>query len=145
MAGDGRCVIVSSHVLAEVERFGSRILLLAQGRLAAEGDFHVVRNLMDDRPRRIRVRTDRARELGAALLAAGAADGVDLGVGGPGAAGPHDDGHAPHDLIVDTRDIAAFRASITREARRAGARLHEVVPLDDDLESVFRYLVGRPS
>ncbi len=45
-----RAVVVSSHVLDEVERFGSRVLVLAQGRLAAEGDFRAIRELMDDRP-----------------------------------------------------------------------------------------------
>ena len=52
--------IVSSHVLDEVERLGSRILVMSQGRLAAAGDFHELRALMDDRPLRVRVRTDRA-------------------------------------------------------------------------------------
>ena len=50
-----RAVVVSSHVLDEVERFGSRILVIAQGRLAAEGDFRAIRDLMDDRPHRLRV------------------------------------------------------------------------------------------
>ena len=50
LGADGRCVIVSSHVLDEVERFGSRVLVIAQGRLAAEGDFRAIRELMDDRP-----------------------------------------------------------------------------------------------
>ena len=52
---EGRTVIVSSHVLDEVERFGSRILVIAQGRLVAEGPFADIRNLMDDRPRLLRV------------------------------------------------------------------------------------------
>ena len=54
-------MVVSSHVLDEVERFGSRVLVIAQGRLAAEGDFRAIRDLMDDRPFRIRVRTDGRR------------------------------------------------------------------------------------
>ena len=55
-----RCVVVSSHVLDEVERFGSRVLVIAQGRLAAEGDFRAIRDLMDDRPHRLRVVSDQA-------------------------------------------------------------------------------------
>ena len=54
---EGRCVLVSSHVLDEVERLGSRILMMSQGRLAAAGDFHELRAMMDDRPLRVRVRT----------------------------------------------------------------------------------------
>ena len=78
LGGEGRCVIVSSHVLDEVERLGSQVLVMSQGRLAAAGDFHELRALMDDRPMRIRVRTDRPRELGGALLEAGTAVGVRL-------------------------------------------------------------------
>lgn len=126
LGSEGRCVIVSSHVLDEVERFGSRVLVIAQGRLAAEGDFHAIRGLMDDRPLRVRVRTDRPRALASRLIAGPAAIGVRA-----------DDGA----LLVDTIDAATFRTVIAREARDVGARLYEVKTLDDDLESVFRYLV----
>ena len=129
LAAEGRTVLISSHVLEEVERFGSRVLVVAQGRLAAEGDFHAIRELMDDRPHRLRVGTDRPRPLAAALIASGAATGAWV---------QGDDA-----LVVDTVDVAAFRRQVAGSARRAGARLREVVPLDDDLESVFRYLVGR--
>ncbi len=60
-AAQDRCVVVSSHVLDEVERFGSRVLVIAQGRLAAEGDFRAIRDLMDDRPHRLRLVTTRRR------------------------------------------------------------------------------------
>ena len=69
LGATGKCVLVSSHVLDEVERFGSRVLVIAQGRLAAEGDFRAIRDLMDDRPHRIRVRTDRPRALASRLIA----------------------------------------------------------------------------
>jgi ABC-2 type transport system ATP-binding protein len=128
LGDDGRCVLVSSHVLDEVERLGSRVLVLAQGRLAAEGDFHQIRELMADRPNRLRIRSDRARPLAAALVGAGVVDGVTL------------DGDT---LLVDTSDVGAFGRAVAPAARDAGARLLELVPLDDDLESVFRYLVGR--
>jgi ABC-2 type transport system ATP-binding protein len=129
LGDEGRCVLVSSHVLDEVERFGSRVLVIAQGRLAAEGDFRAIRALMDDRPHRIRVRTDDPRRVATGLLADGAVVGVRL--------------LDKHTLVVDTDDVARFRRSVAAVAARAGARLREVNPLDDDLESVFRYLVGR--
>ena len=67
--GDGgKTVIVSSHVLDEVERFGSRILVITQGRLVAEGPFSAIRDLMDDRPHHLRVGTDRPPALAAGLL-----------------------------------------------------------------------------
>jgi ABC-2 type transport system ATP-binding protein len=129
LADEGRTVLVSSHVLDEVEKFGSRVLVIAQGRLAAEGDFHAIRDLMDDRPHRLRVGTDNPRRLAAGLLASGAAAGVRI--------------QGPASLVVDTVDVSTFRRDIAAIAREADARLVEVVPLDDDLESVFRYLVAR--
>ena len=129
LGGEGRCVVVSSHVLDEVERFGSRVLVMAQGRLAAEGDFHAIRALMDTRPHRLRCRTDDPAALGAALLGSQAVVGA--WVTGPDA------------LVVDTLDVARLRRALAPAAVAAGARLLELVPLDDDLESVFRYLVAR--
>jgi len=124
----GRTVIISSHVLDEVERFGSRILVIAQGRLVAEGNFHDIRDLMDDRPRLLRVGTDRPAQLAAGLLSAGVVQGAHLGDG---------------TIQVETSDASTFRRSIAGVARDAGARLTEVVALDEDLESVFAYLVRR--
>jgi ABC-2 type transport system ATP-binding protein len=129
LAGEGRCVIVSSHVLDEVERFGSRILVMSQGRLAAAGDFRELRALMDDRPMRVRVRSDRPRELAGALLEAGLADGARL------------DGDDV--LELDTTDARRLSRALAPAARDRDARLLEVSPLDADLEGVFRYLVQR--
>lgn len=127
LGDQGRCVVVSSHVLEEVERFGSNVLVIAQGRMAAQGDFREIREMMDDRPRRISVRTDRAREVAGALVAHGVARGISL----------------TDDVItIDTDDIRSLAAAIAPLARSADATLYEVRPLDDDLESVFRYLVG---
>jgi ABC-2 type transport system ATP-binding protein len=137
LGAEGRCVLVSSHVLDEVERFGSRVLVMAQGRLAAEGDFHDIRELMDDRPHRLRLRTDRPHALAGALVASGAATAVRLEV-----QDPQGDGAAGAGVLVDTVDVGAFRATVASAAQQAGARLLELTPLDDDLESVFRYLVA---
>lgn len=122
----GRCVIVSSHILEEVERFGSRVLVIAQGRLAAVGDFRAIRELMDDRPLRVRVRCSEPRRLGAVLLDSGLVMGAAV---------------AANQVLLDTADIAGLRSEIAKVARTHSIRLEEVSPLDDDLESVFRYLV----
>lgn len=125
----GRCVLVSSHVLEEVERFGSNVLVIADGRLAAQGDFRAIRDLMDDRPHRLRIRTDKPYEVAAGLLAAGTVIGVHL--------------TGPDSVLVDTTRVQQFRRSVAGVARHYDAHLTEVAPLDDDLDSVFRYLVGR--
>ena len=122
----GRCVLVSSHVLDEVARLGSRILVIAQGRLAATGDYRALRDLMDDRPHRISVAVDTPQQVGATLLERGLAVGIRV----------TDDG-----LVVDTVDADGFGRAIASVAREHDVRLREVAPLDDDLESVFRYLV----
>ena len=129
LGSEGRCVIVSSHVLGEVERLGSQVLVMSKGRLAAAGDFNELRALMDDRPMRVRVRTDRPRELAGALLAAGSAVGVRL------------DGDEAIEL--DTADARALAHALPPVARELGARLFEVHPLDADLEGVFRHVVQR--
>jgi len=134
LGAQGRCVIVSSHVLDEVERFGSRVLVVAQGRLAATGDFRAIRDLMDDRPHRIRVRTDRLREVATELISSPGVLAVRLEPAAGNRAGA---------VIVDTADAPLFRRSVAAAAQRADATLLEVSPLDDDLDSVFRYLVGR--
>jgi ABC-2 type transport system ATP-binding protein len=126
---EGRCVLVSSHVLDEVERLGSRVLVIAQGRLAAEGDFRAIRDLMDDRPHRLRIGTDDPRRLAAGLLEAGVVVGAQV---------TGDD-----EVEVQTTDVATFRRQVAVVARDRALHLMELVPLDDDLDSVFRYLVGR--
>ncbi len=129
LGAEGRCVLVSSHVLGEVERLGSEILVMSQGRLAAAGDFRELRALMDDRPMRVRVRTDRPRDLAGALLEGGTVVGARL------------DGDEV--LELDTNDARELAHALAPLARDRGARLLEVVPLDADLEGVFRYLVQR--
>ncbi len=126
LGDEGRCVLVSSHVLDEVAKIGSRVLVIAQGRLAATGDYRDLRGLMDDRPHRIRLSVDDPRALAARLIESGTAVAVRI------------DGEA---LVADTLDLDRFGRVIAPMARDSGVRLREVLPLDDDLESVFRYLV----
>jgi ABC-2 type transport system ATP-binding protein len=128
LGDQGRTVIVSSHVLEEVARLGSRVLVIAEGRLAATGDFHELRALMDDRPLRIQIRSDRPRPLAVALLDGGYVSGVEIGDG---------------TVVLETSDVDSFGRAVAGLARDVGARLNEVTPLDDDLDSVFRYLLER--
>jgi ABC-2 type transport system ATP-binding protein len=128
LGAQGKTVIVSSHVLDEVERFGSRIIVIAQGRLIAEGPFTAIRDLMDDRPRVFRVGADEPRRLAAALLEAGVVLGARI-TGGV--------------MQVETDRPADFRRAVAGLARQSDTRLTEVIALDEDLESVFDYLVGR--
>jgi ABC-2 type transport system ATP-binding protein len=126
LGDEGRCVLVSSHVLDEVARLGSRVLVIAQGRLIASGDYRDLRNMMDDRAHRIRLGVSEPRRLASALVAKGLVSGLSV-----------DDRH----VMVDTLDVDAFGRQLAVLAVELGVRLTEVTPIDDDLESVFRYLV----
>ena len=128
LGDEGRCVLVSSHVLDEVARLGSRILVIVQGRLAAAGDYRELRELMDDRPHRIRIGASRPRSVAAALVESGTVVGVSVGASS---------------LVVDTLDVGRLGREVAPVVQRLEARLTSVQPLDDDLESVFRYLVER--
>ncbi len=122
----GKTVIVSSHILHEVERMGSNVLMLINGKLAAEGDFHAIRALMDDRPRRVRVTCADPRALAAHVVTLDGTRNIQI---------------EPHSVIVETAAPLEFYRVVPRAAQQAATRLYAVEGLDEDLESVFRYLV----
>jgi ABC-2 type transport system ATP-binding protein len=122
----GRTVIVSSHVLVEVERMADRVIAMVDGRLAAEGTVASLRALMTDKPRLVRLVTDQPRALGSLLMQIDTVNGIRI------------DGQA---IEVSTADAGALAMALPRTARDAGIRLREVLPADESLESVFRYLV----
>jgi len=128
---EDRCVLVSSHVLEEVQELSSTVLVLAEGKLAAEGDFHAIRQLLDDRPHRIRLRSSDPLRLASGLMGSGTVSAVQTA--------------GDNAIVIDTWSVSPFRRRLPRLAQELGVRLLEVAPLDDDLESVFRYLVARRS
>ncbi|HZM42899.1 MAG TPA: ABC transporter ATP-binding protein [Acidimicrobiales bacterium] len=126
LGDQGRTVIVSSHVLHEVERLASRQIVIIRGRLAAAGDHRAIRDGLANRPRSVLVRTPAARALAAALVASDTVRGVAV------------DGST----VVVTSDRAGEMAAVLPVvARDLGARLLEVRPMDDSLESTFRELL----
>jgi ABC-2 type transport system ATP-binding protein len=126
LGAQGRTVVVSSHVLHEVERLADRQIVLVGGRLAAAGGRLAIRAAMADRPRRIRIRASDPRRLAAALVGLDSVVGVQV----------DDDG-----LVVSAVRAADTSTALPRAARDLGVRLHEVRPLDESLESVFRELL----
>jgi ABC-2 type transport system ATP-binding protein len=128
MAAEGRTVLLSSHILEEVERLADSVLVIYAGRLAASGDFRSIRQLMTDRPHVFSVRSADDRRLGSLLLGQDFVFGVELDTTG---------------LRVRVSDYGAFTRAIPGLAAGAGIRLLELRPTDDSLESVFAYLVGR--
>lgn len=125
----GKTVLVSSHVLVEVERFAENILVIINGKLAAAGNYRTIRNRIDNRPHVIRLKADDPRKLGAALLGAPAIRSIAIG----------DDGR----ITAETKDASAFYRIVPRVAKEHDVRLLEVEASDESLESVFSYLVQR--
>jgi ABC-2 type transport system ATP-binding protein len=123
---DGRTVLFSSHILEEVEQIAGTIQVMVAGRHAASGDFRQIRRLMTARPHQYTIRSSDDRALAAALVAEGAASGVQLA----------------DRLHAQTTDFPLFSVLLSQLARRQGIRLFEVIPADESLESVFSYLVG---
>ncbi len=124
----GKTVLISSHVLDEVERFGSHVIVMAKGRLAAQGDFHAIRRLMDNQPLRVRIEATQIQIVGAELIRSGAVLGCTI--------------TSHNQANVTTSDIVRFRRVVAKICQQHNSRLSELAPLDDDLESVFRYLTG---
>ena len=129
MAAAGKVILFSSHILEEVERLAERVLVIVAGRLAASGDFREIRRLMTDRPHTFTIRSSDDRALAAALMDQPMISGVAM-----------DDGL----LTVRAADFGAFSRAVAGVARRASISLHEMLPTDESLESVFSYLVRGP-
>ncbi len=128
LGAEGRTVIVSSHVLNEVERLAQRVIVLIHGRLAAAGGHHAIRDAMDDRPRHVFVRADDGRSLAASLIGLDSVAGVTFDATRGG-------------LVVQTGQARELATALPRLARDSSIRLLEVRALDDSLESLFRELV----
>lgn len=127
-AAAGVAVLLSSHILEEIEGVASKILVVLSGRLAASGDHRTLRRLMTDRPHTVRVRASNVRALAPHLVREESVIGLDIDQGA---------------LLVRTLDFTAFSRSIARAAQLADVTLTDVQPTDESLEHVFAYLVNR--
>jgi ABC-2 type transport system ATP-binding protein len=128
MAAEGRTIVFSSHILDEVERLAEQVLVVVAGRLAASGDFRAIRLLMTDRPHAFTVVSSDNRKFAQALVADPTVVAVDF---------------TKEALTVRTAQYLAFSRLAPRIAREQQITLHELVPTDESLESVFSYLVNR--
>jgi ABC-2 type transport system ATP-binding protein len=128
LGAEGVATVFSSHVLGEVERVADRVLVLVNGRLVAEGSPPALRALMEERPRRIRVETDRPRPLAAALTELEGVQRVEVDASS---------------LLVATNRPDEFALALPTLARNVAAELRAVEPTDEDLESIYAYLTER--
>ncbi len=126
LAREGRTVVVSSHVLEEVEKMATRVIAMVDGRLAAAGDAAAIRAAFTDIPYRVRIDADVPRKLGSALLGQEVIRSVEV---------------VDETLHVQTDDLGDLGRMLPSLARSLDIRLTMVQPEDLSLESVFRYLV----
>ena len=128
LAGEGRTVIVSSHVLQEVERMTDRVIAMVDGKLAAAGHIAAIRRSMTDIPYRVVIEADRPRDLAAAILTSDNVGGVQFD---------------QRKLHVETTDLSSLGMMLPALSKELGVRVTAFRPEDESLESVFRYLVRR--
>ncbi len=127
LAASGKSVLLSTHVLQDVEAMTQRIMLMNHGRLLAHGEVSEIRDLLERFPRTIRVATTDARRLGSDLwswpsvLTLQAEEGA---------------------LIVKTKDPQGFFTDLQAYLLKGDVPFTSVTTLDDNVEAIFRYLVG---
>ena len=127
LAAAGRTIVLSSHILEEVEHLADTVLLIVNGKLAASGGFRAIRAALNQRPYHVRVVCDAPRRLAAAVVTLASVDAVHVDPDGG--------------LLLLSRNVLDLQIELPRLAQAAGISLRKVEPLDDSLESVFGYLV----
>lgn len=129
LAEEGLHLIISSHILHEVDMMSDSVVLLNNGYVVAEGAVHGVRDEMEEHPMQILIRCDQPAALASRVFAQDSV--VEARV--------HDDRHG---LYIKTRDADTFYLLLNRIAVESGFNIESVAPVDDDLSAVYQYLIG---
>jgi ABC-2 type transport system ATP-binding protein len=136
LADEGMFLIISSHILHEVDMMSDSVVLLHNGYVVAEGEVHGVRNEIDDHPIQILIRCDRPQTLAARLFEQEYT--VEARI--------HNDRKG---LFVKTRHPDEFYLQLNRVITEQRLQVESVEPVDDDLNAVYQYLIasdgGQPS
>jgi ABC-2 type transport system ATP-binding protein len=129
MAAEGKTVVLSSHILEEVEELADTVLLIVNGKLAASGGFRAIRAALNQRPYHVKIVCDAPRKLAAAMVSLPSVDAVNIDPEGA--------------VVVLSRNVLDVQLELPRLAKASSISVRRVEPLDDSLESVFGYLVER--
>jgi ABC-2 type transport system ATP-binding protein len=127
LTAEGRTIVLSSHILEEVEEVAENVLLIINGKLAASGGFRAIRAALNQRPYHVRVLCDSPRSLASVVVTLPSVDAVHVDPDGA--------------VVVLSRNVQDLQLELPRLAQKASIRLRRIEPLDDSLESVFGYLV----
>lgn len=125
---EGKCVVVSSHILHEIEAMTSTILLMHNGQVLAEGDVHQIRDLIDKHPHTIWIRCSAPRRLAEALVGFVDVESVKFHPEGTG-------------LTIESRKPDDFYRRLPELMLSHDIELDEITSPDDNLQAVFHYLV----
>ncbi len=123
-----KCVVVSSHILHEIEAMTQNILLIHNGQVLAEGDVHQIRGLIDKHPHNIYIRCSEARRLAGILVDFADVESIRFNA----------DGKV---LTVESRQPDEFYERLPDLLLRNEIELEEITSPDDNLQAVFHYLV----
>ena len=128
VAAEGCYVIISSHILHEVDAISDQVVMLSNGYVVAEGPIHSLRSEIREQPAQILVRCDRPRELASEVLKSEQTMEVRI----------HNDGRG---LLIKTLDADRFYLMLNHIALN-GIGIESVTPADDDVNSIYEYLIG---
>jgi ABC-2 type transport system ATP-binding protein len=126
----GKTVIVSSHVLPEIEALTRTIILIHQGKVFAKGDIHYIRDLIDSHPHMVSIRCPEPRRLASQFLEADYVLKVHFGPDG-------------RSLLVETNNRDKFFALLLSRLVQNRTEVEEITSPDDNLQAVFDYLIGK--
>jgi ABC-2 type transport system ATP-binding protein len=130
LRNEGKTVLVSSHVLPEIEAVTSRIIMIHQGKVLAQGDVHDIRELIETHPHMISLKCDDPRAVAAVFVADPSILKMSFGADG-------------RSLVVETHNRDAFFSRLQSIAAEKGIEIDEITSPDDNLQAVFDYLVVR--
>jgi ABC-2 type transport system ATP-binding protein len=129
LAGAGMHVIISSHILHEVDMMSDRIIMMSNGYIVAEGDIQGVRSEMDDHPMQILIRCDKPALLAARVFAQDSVVEARIDADSRG-------------LLVATRNPDRFYNLLSRIVLDDDVAIEAVAPADENVHSVYQYLIG---
>ena len=129
LAAEGLHLVISSHILHEVDMMSDSVVLLNNGYIVAEGNIHGVRDEMEEHPMQILIRCDKPSKLAAYVFAQDHVVEARL----------HEDRRG---LFVKTRDADRFYLVLNEVVAGGEINMESVAPVDDDLSAVYQYLIG---
>ncbi len=129
LAGQGAHIMVSSHILHEVDMISDQVIMLHGGYVVAEGQIQSVRSEMSDHPVQMLVRSSRIRELAAELVRTDQVIEIKI----------QPDKKA---MLLKVTDVEAFHHNFHEAVRITGAEIETIIPADENAQSIYEYLIS---